>query len=1219
MGQTITQAGMARNKHTDPMCKDSFPTPICGNPCFPNRGGSASHFHVHTRDFYMGIALSSGPRGAIPLLPAPRQHTEQSSSARAIPLHPRFTWKEDDDVCLRETRTVVACRCTPVGRTKADTTSMSAARRGLYILPGAEPDDLSGSNDPSFGSLELDEFHDAAAPRQPCGESPASSINVLSTSSGFFTERSMARSRWSSRYTNPDVEADYLVFSHESPYPRCVLVAAFLLIRALLYLGNTVVPDKSYVEIGIVKTVASVALLAFAALGVLLSLESVTRRLPSRIRSVFTVRRRALLAEYVVTAIGLALRLSDVSSERAEVHLATPDGTVSRSLLNERSGSLIWYFTFVPPRFVMAIPCMVALTAVHVATVVVKSPSDISDICGATLLPYEFLVALAMLSCWDRSRRANFDARTALALQSHRGARLIATLETELQACSAATESHRLAFEGLGDCHPSGSEGEASTTTVSAGSSGDHATSSNSDVGARTSTRPVHATTRPPPRGERTALVMVVRASLGTLAVKHRLLEVVAGVAASTGGLSPGAVLRPFSSSGDVICLVAPEAVGCEAQGQSSISIAAVACATARLLHREMAAWRPPSDECAESEVAPGNSLDESPAVHLRIGIHSGVLWSTADATPLTQVAGVPGAVSSLPFALFGPALRVALRLSELTLPGTSLISDVLFTEAAGVYALTRLHDTVVEGRRMQLHLVGMPWCDRGLHLEAAARRQLRSRRAGQRPAFITGSGGHTDDIPTLLATKRMDELGTEKFNQMLDADKMLVEFRWSWLFGWYFVDAEVEDEFRSQECRGIHRFVPVVACVVSAITCGAWQLSGGTGPMNHWTWLALAAVLVGCVFLAIVARPEALGQSRLLVLWCAVRLLIVAPLALALYSLHDYSNPMQIYQVEFTSMIFSSTIIWVPSIAPSVLIIFVELATLTCSSRDTRLSPFLWIAVTFTSLLRILVVRQRNRWLLADVVAARRCYERWRSARGELCDQFARLLPFSVALRLVEIGTRAVIPNASPSASFEASKLSKITPLPSARYALHLSETVVLAVQLDVPPAKLHAANAAADELEEAAITLAVAAALSDFSAIHSGMSLFTTGDVWLVVSVDDSQPLDSRRSLLLALVDTIGSNDVLRRSGYHACVGLATGCADGDLCGDNGARHYEITGDAVIRALKQLVRGGEDDDDDDYDTDSGGEDAGASDVRTLPLYHDNRFAVTAPPLSPR
>jgi hypothetical protein len=504
-----------------------------------------------------------------------------------------------------------------------------------------------------------------------------------------------------------------------------------------------------------------------------------------------------------------------------------------------------------------------------------------------------------------------------------------------------------------------------------------------------------------------------------------------------------------------------------------------------------------------------------------------------------------------------GRPVRSAVRLSELVLAGTTLVSERVQQAAVGAYTLTRMLNTVLEGQRTELYLLGMAWSDDGILAETRLKRVLR---ASTLPLEESSNEVVSADAPSSLSLSDPPTSvarGASVFDGLLAADAQPVTYRYHWAFGWLFEDQELESEYRAQECRGSARYMPAAAAVALCVVVLAWLLSSDLGSMSAVSWATWFGALVTSASMCATARPFALGQRRLVLLHVMLRLCIVL-LGLSVKYNHDLLNPMALYFVHYAMPVANVCLLWLPSCLPMLTIWFFEVLwiapfspreTVAKHVADTGKFELLVVLSSCVGGFAIaLVLRARNRTLFADRTAALRSAERWAAARVQLQKEFQRVVPAPVARRIVAAGTAAGAARwqstVSTSSTFD--------------YDFATETAAVLAVEL-------HRSDSCdVDGSAVAALDAALQQACWD-----GALTLCRSAATFLIVSFDDTEPLCERVEALTRVAQA-----VTRLPELGECVvltGIGRGTAEGTLCGMN-ARCYEVTGGAVVESVANL-----------------------------------------------
>jgi hypothetical protein len=916
------------------------------------------------------------------------------------------------------------------------------------------------------------------------GDAAGSSSDGMSddvASAGYF-----ARGFCQLRYRNTQLENAFLQFTHASPFARMVLTVPLLCCRVIIsgLRGKDGLSDLRNVETSTIihGTLALVALIAF-----LFTLESVVRCMPRCVARRITSWRRAQLSEYLVTFVAAAVRAADFTFDRVELQVFnSPYESLHFSMLNQRSGSLLLYMAFVPPRLVTLIPAALALLIANTAILASKHPSGPVDICGTTIVPLELILTSLLIRCWEQSRRENFEASLRLSFQAERGALLVQALASELRTCLAMASDASLNTLAVApsETPPPGSSA-ATAYAADATDSRESTVSMDLDVGGgplAASTPVVSRSARirsdgtvggpsqvsSPPRDSDAAderntanirghlcAVLVIRSVGLNARTKKDLAHLIDVTLFAASSIVDG---QRFASSGDVACVLF------DICGEAVAQMAAV-CAVSRTIRRHF------------------SSMVEQ---NLAVAVGDSALQMGIDFENV-QVAREP---HHEPFVV-GDAIACAEGLSELALPGSTLVSDRAWQPASASYTLTQMHNATLNRHRLGLFLLGMPWEERATRSEARIRMDAHRELAAMRDhaAFtvdvnqfdasssrhdspppqrldISESSPETDLRPALsislptfpvmvappapsshetqrstprshpmssidqllppIASQRSQQPQQQQrqqqpqqqnaspfshaFLELVAADAQPIDFHYHWLWGWLFVAADVENDFRAQECRGKARLVPALAALLVCIDALIWFIAGGMEYMTWQSWVMwLGAFLSVLGLLIIVQLRTTLGQKHMVALLVVDRLMILG-LSATLYFHGDPYTPMRIYLVDLITLFLGANLPWVPSCVPVVLLSVSNVFLLGFSSARTTFSwkdAWLPVGMVITSSLLVQTLRYRNRLLYADRLAAFRSAERWAGARDRLRREFEKVVPAAVAGRLVEEGSR--------------------------------------------------------------------------------------------------------------------------------------------------------------------------------------------------------------------
>jgi hypothetical protein len=651
--------------------------------------------------------------------------------------------------------------------------------------------------------------------------------------------------------------------------------------------------------------------------------------------------------------------------------------------------------------------------------------------------------------------------------------------------------------------------------------------------------------TLPGPVTVSSAVVIVVRTSGLSMALKKRVIDVSEKLLSRVGPHSR------FACSGDTVCA----AFGLTtADGAAFHDWTVPACAFARVLMRHFA----------------DNFTDDDATVQLRVGIDCGSLSATPSSDNSELIVS-------------GHALQAALRLSELALAGSTLVSDRVHDAASAAYTLTRLLSLVLEGQRSDLYLLGMACrgeahaVERRLRLTLGANEDACGddslRTDSESSALVAGPGFSTRQHPSAQPQAQTESHGddpsylhkrSDGFAQLIEADATPIAFYWHWLWGWLFADTEAEAEFRGQECHGFARYMPAIAAVLMCFVALGWFLSAGLAPMTPAAWGTWAGALFAAIAMCVVARPYRLGQRRLLVLHALMRV-VVGLLGATMLLNDDYANPMRMYLVNLMTMVTMLSISWLPSCLPIVLVSIADLSWLIYFAAEAHgtIRVALPVAGVINGFFIAQTLRARNRSLFADRIAARRSAERWSTARLQLQHEFSRVIPASVASRIVATGTasaygRRVSGGAAVTQRCDHDKWID--------YTLHSDLAVAMAIAIETPP------GAHSRDDDDAANYHLLFHTHLQRVCEETGLFLRSLGATWLVVDVNCAQTVADRWSQLQGI-----AADLKMSTELLPCTvkfGIAAGAVEGTLCG-TAHRRYEVMGPAIVNALLIMDEG--------------------------------------------
>jgi hypothetical protein len=1005
------------------------------------------------------------------------------------------------------------------------------------------------------------EMADTAAPLRRRQPSVSSGGDATGAASRY-------RQGWTRRYISPEVESAYLVFAHANPWGRLALIyllqivsVSILLVR---YFDSNSAPSSGIV-------VLATGFLFFAAMSMIiapLTLECVARRLTW---PALTPAARALISEILIASVPVLVRLTEVSFHRTSMSVPTADGgTLHRTLISEKTGSIIWYMTFAPPRLISAVPGFVAILVAHAAVLPGKAPLDLVDWCGASLVVVEVAVAAGLIWTWEALRRRNFEVRTNLEHQAALGAALVATLNTELRRC-LLSRSWSLPASGA-------------------------------DVVSST------------------AVVVAVRtAATLTMVAKKRLIDAADAVAAC---IASDAIVR-FSSSGEVLCFVVNLFDKSRSELDTSTGVhiddpCIAACVFARLLQRLYAT---------------SGGYDTIEDAQLHIGIDVGVIRATAPNAQRANDLVVTGPPLKAALRYSELALPGCILVSDhVKAVAASAYSLLLLCDVEQEELRTGLHllgmPWTDEGSRLEAELRAAQ-ADAAAHARENGRPLGRT--ASYTTTQTTGTETtHVTLLTTVPSAATLRDSPTissvvPRGQALIDADQQQIVFTWSWFFGWGFTDSEVESDFRAQEVNGRPRLVPAVTMLVTACVVLGWLLESGSSQMTLLSWGSWIGAFLANVLVVVLATPNALGQKRLVFLLFLTRSFIIL-LTLAVRYQDDYANPMRFYMVDFINHFLMGATMWVPTCVPIPLLAVFNISWMylvSPTSDDFQMRVIQPLVTFVLDFALIQTLRVRNRVLFADMLAASLSRERWDTARDQLQATFQTFLPAEVATRVVADGTlsrasspmrKSLGPERSSSLLVEAGATSgkharvktyddgakqldeddvAAENVESARFTLRSPRAIVVAFTIVPIPPHLWAAKGASsadstsdtcstsswsccsvesgDTSDEERLHLAYLAAYRQTRvaiAADPSINLFFSGTHWLAVVFDDAAEAGASEELD-RLIDAIAALRELEH--FRVVSGVGIGEITGDLCG-HVHRHYELVGPAVTSAIRAL-----------------------------------------------
>jgi hypothetical protein len=371
------------------------------------------------------------------------------------------------------------------------------------------------------------------------------------------------------------------------------------------------------------------------------------------------------------------------------------------------------------------------------------------------------------------------------------------------------------------------------------------------------------------------------------------------------------------------------------------------------------------------------------------------------DSGPLTLLQQAPGVISGLTEIVAGRAVSTAVRMSELALPGTALVSEDTLVLIRHAYGASSVRRTVVEGRSVSLHLLGMAFDDRAMQLEG----RVTDRIDAWCMAEFPGETVRSQSVPAHNGGETISDLCTE----LIAADNQPVGFRFTFPWGWLFDDLETEAAYRRQEGAEIVRFLP--ACTIAGFTVLAVPLTLSADPsaMPGASWAFWSLALVLSFIQIMITRTSLPGQGRLLVV-TLLHTVTIALLAVALYFVESSSCPTKTVFLSAVIVAMVTKLPWLPSVYPAIfelgatqLLFELQRLLVKPYKRDFWQQDLPTMGIAFAIMQ---LFRYRNRHRYAQYTAAQRSVSRWHVARDALVGCFAQHLPYIVAERVVRDGT---------------------------------------------------------------------------------------------------------------------------------------------------------------------------------------------------------------------
>jgi class 3 adenylate cyclase len=799
------------------------------------------------------------------------------------------------------------------------------ARRGedsVRLTPSVVPLELSDVSPAMFTNvLPGSPLHVATSDRNddPPTEQPAD-LSLCSFSKHY----------WTRRYRDDAAETEFLLFSHENPTGRFVLLGS-----GLLQCVRVVIDDRPLSLLAVV-----IGFHIVVALAILVTLPDVARQhLPRR----FHLNRkwRAILCEHVVMPMIVA-----------HVAFAVLQSPLAQPIDYSTGQEYVWRFTTdrsllivnsicAPVRLMTAIPYLVVLILVQAMAVVLfeSKVCEVKDGVFVVLLFAMEAVSTALLQwAWEHVRRTGFESQNSAKAQATRGAALVAFLDQQVTACAS---THHKEDELL----PIGSTSSASKSV------------------------------------ERRACVVSVVLHVNSadlaehLVAKSALLDMMA----TNGQLHSESLTRSrlMESVAD------RTTVTLTSDDDDDVAMAAAACALARQLHQTFL----------------GLQSESRWRGHLQIGVELGEIFIVHSSSAFHQPL------------LVGRPSRVAAKLADLALPNCTLLGPVAAHRIHGIFAATTMHRVFVENQLCAVYLLG-------LQLASATFEPCLGI-----PGIYALSNSEGAVIPVSASTPNANtNLAHDRssIHELIAADQQQITFKWSWLYGWYFPDSEVEEEFRTHENGGKARFAPFIISIAIFFLVLVWLFVEGAD-QNHWVWISMVAASLFLPAMALTVKARFPGQMRFMMA-VVLESLFEVFLYIALYFTMERSA-MRKYMIPLCALMsVPSFTLWFPSALPyfaaELTFCFRLLVAQHWVGLDlNRASVASAIAGTsMATTMTFCIVqaqRMRNRQCFADVVSARNSADRWKDAELALVARLKRFMPHAAACAIVSdairnrIGTR--------------------------------------------------------------------------------------------------------------------------------------------------------------------------------------------------------------------
>jgi class 3 adenylate cyclase len=565
-------------------------------------------------------------------------------------------------------------------------------------------------------------------------------------------------------------------------------------------------------------------------------------------------------------------------------------------------------------------------------------------------------------------------------------------------------------------------------------------------------------------------------------------------------------------------------------------------------------------------------SFEHMSDIEVRIGIDLGSI-NTAR-TSLKPSVLVPRVVT------VGQPVGSALRLAQLAVSGTALVSDACRTAVSLRYQVTRVHSTLIQGQLTELHLLGraLPstltheapppahhnvFCD-GESGEPFSRLGLRLQVGAGVGASLPA---HAELTTTLQSSSSVasDALGMPEAGITLE---------WSWLFGFHFSAFEAEAIFREQECGGRHRFVSAVVCLLFTLAWAGWVVGFDYTMLDAWCWAGVAVAVLCSVGLFAVASPCRVSQLRAAFLYITCHLLLKAVPIFVVYGLSDVTSPFARYLEDYIFIASAVPVLWYPTALPAILGAFVQIGLYLVLVNTVRVSNASPVAVplilALTAVGRVQLVRLRRRQAFAAVLNAERFMRHWLDVRAEATHRLSTYLPQPVAARIVQLSIGEASDSVHSDSSHDTDsdlELMELNRTPRWPDSSLCCTGVVVAFRHPSVAGGSHDGTPAAG----------YTAIVDEMSALADPSTCVVTGPDCLLLLVLHTADEDAAHESLIAQNAALAQRiytTYSQASGVAPLVGIGRGVVVGRLIGEASWCSYAVDGPAVIRAVRSIRR---------------------------------------------